>query len=719
MKENAMNRRALLATILFTAIIGFVPNAICQPNNIEHIGMAQINMDSYHFAVTNGYIYSVTESSLTVIDISDPDQPENVGFVLLEGDIFDLDILGDFIFMVGRFDGMMIYDISNRVSPVLVASYPLANWASEIEIIGPYVYLSGQYSSFQILDVSTPAEPAFVGEWGESVNAFHVQGDDAYLSADGNFHVLDISDLANPVSLGSFHPGYFLVIDIHAQSQTVYASADTDHGAIFEIDVSDPFNPHLVTTHTQYGGPYSIEIVDSYMFYTTNRLYAMRISPAGDLIQIGIWEDSGIYLQIIDEVAYMCGGGGPMRAVDVSDPSSMIELISFPLPRWESRHMDLHGDNAFVAARDNGVLVYDVSDPTSPEFVTRYELQEGESIQYITVQDNIAYISNWDGVRILDVSDILNPVHIGTADCYTVPEKVVREGDHLYVCHHLFDEDSFSIYNVANIENPVLLGSILTADHPFDFEVEGNYAYLALDREGMLILDISVPSFITQTMRIDIEGHATDIAVHNGYAYVDADGLYVFDISDPFNPVEVFWMGTPRVGSLEIEDNYLYAECSETDVDGFRVFRIEDPEDIVEVGLFSDYGHSFYDMKIRDGLVYTVGDLLHIYDVTGITSVGELSPASTLVNSFTLFNAYPNPFNASTMITVGLPVPSNLTVQAFNLNGQLVATLFDGYRQAGLQTFSLDATSFASGVYFIRATAPDQLNTMQKVTLIR
>jgi Secretion system C-terminal sorting domain/3-keto-disaccharide hydrolase len=90
-----------------------------------------------------------------------------------------------------------------------------------------------------------------------------------------------------------------------------------------------------------------------------------------------------------------------------------------------------------------------------------------------------------------------------------------------------------------------------------------------------------------------------------------------------------------------------------------------------------------------------------------------------LPSAFRLNEAYPNPFNASTSFSIDLPESAELVVTVYNISGQQVATLVNGTVSAGQHSFSFDASGMASGLYFIRATVPGQLDQIQKVTLIR
>jgi Secretion system C-terminal sorting domain len=86
---------------------------------------------------------------------------------------------------------------------------------------------------------------------------------------------------------------------------------------------------------------------------------------------------------------------------------------------------------------------------------------------------------------------------------------------------------------------------------------------------------------------------------------------------------------------------------------------------------------------------------------------------------YAMSQAYPNPFNAMTTVTIALPDASNLTVTVFNTLGQQVAELVNGRANAGTQTLTFDASDLSSGIYFIQATVPGKLDAIQKVVLVR
>ncbi len=104
---------------------------------------------------------------------------------------------------------------------------------------------------------------------------------------------------------------------------------------------------------------------------------------------------------------------------------------------------------------------------------------------------------------------------------------------------------------------------------------------------------------------------------------------------------------------------------------------------------------------------------------------GEFSIAAdgeTVVSqpsTYALSSAWPNPFNPSTSFSVSLPDAADLTVTVYNIAGQRVATLADGMTSAGQHQYTFDAHGLASGLYFVQAVVPGQLNEIRKVTLLR
>jgi hypothetical protein len=68
---------------------------------------------------------------------------------------------------------------------------------------------------------------------------------------------------------------------------------------------------------------------------------------------------------------------------------------------------------------------------------------------------------------------------------------------------------------------------------------------------------------------------------------------------------------------------------------------------------------------------------------------------------YVLFQNYPNPFNPSTTFRFGLPEPSRVSAEVFNILGQRVATVFASDLQEGYHTMQWSPLNLASGAYII------------------
>jgi len=84
---------------------------------------------------------------------------------------------------------------------------------------------------------------------------------------------------------------------------------------------------------------------------------------------------------------------------------------------------------------------------------------------------------------------------------------------------------------------------------------------------------------------------------------------------------------------------------------------------------------------------------------------GGWNVGEDLPSEYTLIGNYPNPFNATTTITYALASAGNVNLAVYNIAGQRVATLVDGYSEAGQHSVIWDAANYSSGIYFSKLTA--------------
>jgi photosystem II stability/assembly factor-like uncharacterized protein len=108
---------------------------------------------------------------------------------------------------------------------------------------------------------------------------------------------------------------------------------------------------------------------------------------------------------------------------------------------------------------------------------------------------------------------------------------------------------------------------------------------------------------------------------------------------------------------------------------------------------------------------------------TGLISKSDaliaVTPISTEVpQTYNLEQNYPNPFNPTTTIRYSIPKASNVTVKIYDMLGHEVMTLVNEFQNAGTYQGRVDASNFASGIYFYTIKAGSFFDT-KKMSLIK
>jgi hypothetical protein len=96
----------------------------------------------------------------------------------------------------------------------------------------------------------------------------------------------------------------------------------------------------------------------------------------------------------------------------------------------------------------------------------------------------------------------------------------------------------------------------------------------------------------------------------------------------------------------------------------------------------------------------------------------EKKEIDEIPKEFSLSEAYPNPFNPSTVIRYQLPVNMWVTFKIYNLLGQEVATLVDEFQDAGYKSVEWQPHDVASGIFFYKLST-ERFVQVRKMLLIQ
>ncbi|MDP8285135.1 MAG: carboxypeptidase regulatory-like domain-containing protein, partial [Candidatus Electryonea clarkiae] len=124
------------------------------------------------------------------------------------------------------------------------------------------------------------------------------------------------------------------------------------------------------------------------------------------------------------------------------------------------------------------------------------------------------------------------------------------------------------------------------------------------------------------------------------------------------------------------------------------------------------------------------------YSVTAVFEEGETDPSNVLAVEWNLNGvairefdgipvewdiaaAYPNPFNPMVNVVVAVPKLAGVKAEIVNVLGRRVALLQDGKLQPGYHKMHWNATSYPSGLYFMRVTSSTGFNQIQKLMYVK
>ncbi len=106
-----------------------------------------------------------------------------------------------------------------------------------------------------------------------------------------------------------------------------------------------------------------------------------------------------------------------------------------------------------------------------------------------------------------------------------------------------------------------------------------------------------------------------------------------------------------------------------------------------------------------------------VYEPDGFSMI-ELGLAPEIPDYYYLSQAYPNPFNAVTHLSFGMPEAGSLSVKVYDMSGRVIATLIDGKMNAGVHRIAWGGEDIASGIYIVKLES-ENFNAARKVVLMR
>ena len=107
-----------------------------------------------------------------------------------------------------------------------------------------------------------------------------------------------------------------------------------------------------------------------------------------------------------------------------------------------------------------------------------------------------------------------------------------------------------------------------------------------------------------------------------------------------------------------------------------------------------------------------------IEEALAATTDGYIDVTMDIPLDYTIGNAYPNPFNPTTNLSIDLNTNAKVNISIYNTMGQLMDVIVNDNLSSGYHTYVWDANDAPSGLYLIQTDVNSNIST-QKVLLIK
>lgn len=274
------------------------------------------------------------------------------------------------------------------------------------------------------------------------------------------------------------------------------------------------------------------------------------------------------------------------------------------------------------AVRNRGIFSLMVCALFAPHLAPAYDARNAEVIAHVgakarrvAADGSYGYACVEDQLHILHTDSQGNTKHVGMctlpAQCVAVAAKdgyaYVASGTSLFIVH------------VADPPHPSLLAT-LTGHRTRAVAIEGDYAYLTSERDGLRILDISNPARPTEVGRLASLDAGFVPCVRNGYVYAGRGSGNRFAVVNAQDPSAPFVQGSVEPGAqplqVAVKGDYAYTVSI---YKGLQVFDVSNPSTPVLVGQ-TPGKYDAYSLAIVGDYAYVQAGSLNIVDIFDPTS---------------------------------------------------------------------------------------------------
>ncbi|MBN8704233.1 MAG: T9SS type A sorting domain-containing protein [Bacteroidetes bacterium] len=289
-----------------------------------------------------------------------------------------------------------------------------------------------------------------------------------------------------------------------------------------------------------------------------------------------------------------------------------------------------------------------------------------------------------------------------------------------------WSDDHGDTWTKTKTDLPPVLLSNLNSQSGFLFDESGKVLYLGMD--GVIGLDPETGKTEIKSTGMEAKSPITSCRLPDGTVLVFANFFstvgHIYrseNFGESWSPLSP--SGLPQFTAfyqlISTKTGVLYGIVAGTQSDGvYRSFDQGQTWENVSAGLGKDgfiLTPQILAVTPDDEILCGTNDGLYrsTQVLTSVSDPDKLNP-----DNFRVSDAYPNPFNPETSVTVFLPEKGILSIQAIDLLGRVIQQFKTAELQAGEHTFNLGFSGSTSGIYFIKIQFGNQM-LVKKVQLVK
>ena len=281
-------------------------------------------------------------------------------------------------------------------------------------------------------------------------------------------------------------------------------------------------------------------------------------------------------MQIVSDFAFLAMGKTGVAIVDLTDPQQPTELTLYDT-YGQAKALDVAGDLIYVADGTDGLKILSLASLRATNTLTQTASIStlGQALDVAVKGDNAFVAARNEGVIVYKTEkkgEKLTQLNQQAVDGRT--EHIVIAGQQAYVSNH---KNQLFIFDVSNPKDFNLEGKFDVPVDINDYVVDSNTkrVYIATKDQGLLILDVSDFQNLKIIKSVPQVKEAYDVSLRGSIAYVASgkNGFYVLDVSDRSEEPDIPILGQNSfpddANQIEVVDDYVFVA---DDRNGLRSF---------------------------------------------------------------------------------------------------------------------------------------------------